>query len=108
MGQRGVREALHYLDDFLVIGPPGSERCGEDLQSCLEVCRGLGVAVAPRKTEGPSTCLTFLGIEIDTMDMVVCLPRDKLSRLRRLIGEWKGKKCASYCPLLGCCNTPPK
>ena len=100
MGQRGVREALHYLDDFLVVGPPGSERCGEDLQCCLEVCRGLGVAVAPQKTEGPSTRLTFLGIEIDTMEMVVRLPRDKLVRLRTLIGEWKGKKCCRKRQLL--------
>ena len=28
------------------------------------------------------------------------LPREKLIRLRKLIGEWKGKKCCSKCQLL--------
>ena len=38
MGQHGVREAIHYLDDFLVFGPPHSEVCGGALHSSLRLC----------------------------------------------------------------------
>ena len=32
---RGVRSALHYLDDFLVLGPPGQPVCGLKLRRQL-------------------------------------------------------------------------
>ena len=44
----------------------------------LWLCETLGVPVAPGKTEGPSTKLVFLGIEIDTRSMVLRLPPPKL------------------------------
>ena len=28
----GVQVRYHYLDDFIVLGPPGSEECAEHLQ----------------------------------------------------------------------------
>ncbi len=37
------------------------------------------------KTEGPSTTMTFLGIELDTVAMTLWLPRKKVSRLQREI-----------------------
>ena len=43
----------------------------------------LGVPLELSKLEGPSTCLTFLGIEIDTVTMQARLPREKLSSLKR-------------------------
>ncbi|XP_075139535.1 uncharacterized protein LOC142214486 [Leptodactylus fuscus] len=41
-----------------------------------------GVPLAPEKTEGPSTCLSFLGIMIDTVLMEFCLPNEKLEDLK--------------------------
>ena len=63
----GVTEVDHYLDDFITIGPPDSEECHHNLSTMLEVCHRLGVPLANEKLEGPSACLTFLGIEIDTV-----------------------------------------
>lgn len=40
----------------------------------------------------PTTCLEFLGIEIDTAAMQARLPGDKLVRLGALIVEWRQKK----------------
>ena len=59
-----VVSALHYLDDFLLLGPT--------------ICEELGLPVAPEKTESPCTALTFLGIEIDTVDCQLRLPQEKL------------------------------
>ena len=65
----GINRQLHYLDDFLFLGAPSSHECAASLQTALQVCRRLGVLVAAHKTEGPSTCLTFLGIHIDSVAM---------------------------------------
>ena len=46
----GLTDGLHYLDDILILGPPGGYECGRNLRLCLGVCRLLGVTVAPHKT----------------------------------------------------------
>jgi len=89
---RGILEVDHYLDDFIIIGPPQSKGCANSLEVLLETCRQLGVPVAVHKCQGPTTCLEFLGIEIDTIAMELRLPQDKLTRLRTLIGEWRLRK----------------
>ena len=38
-------------------------------------CQYLGVPDNPSKTEGPCTKLVFLGIELDTISLTMCLPR---------------------------------
>ena len=88
-------DVLHYLDDFLVVSPPGGWGSqGDDLGTALKLCEELGVPVAAHKTEGPSTVITFLGIEIDTVERVLRLPEEKLCRLQREIERWKGRR---YC-----------
>ena len=79
----------HYLDDFITIGPPAAGVCGENLERILVVCRVLGVPMAMDKLEGPSYCLTFLGIEIDTRAGVLGLPADKL---KEAMTSWTAQK----------------
>jgi hypothetical protein len=71
---RGVAWQLHYLDDFLLMGPPGHAACATALETALDTCRQLGVPVAAHKTEGPATQLTFLGIQVATHAMSLSLP----------------------------------
>ena len=85
---RGVVSALHYLDDFLLLGPPDSLACQAALATTLAACEDLGLPVAPEKTEGPSTVLTFLGIEIDTAANQLRLPQEKLRDLQSSIRKW--------------------
>ena len=85
---RGVTLALHYLDDFLLIGPPSTQACQAALCSTLSTCEELGLPVAPEKTEGPDTTLTFLGIEIDTVAGQLRLPQEKLRDLQATIRKW--------------------
>ena len=85
---RGVGAALHYLDDFLVLGPPASTVCEEALSCTLALCAELGFPVATEKTEGPATTITFLGIELDSMAGQVRFPEHKLTRLLSTISLW--------------------
>ena len=44
------------------------------------------------KEQGPTTCLTFLGIEIDSVTAQLRLPSDKLQRLLSTLALWGDKK----------------
>ena len=93
VSQHGVQHAIHYLDDILLLGPPASGECRRALATSLDLCGALGLPISTHKTEGPSTVINFLGIQIDTQEGVLRLPAEKLSRLRLLITAWRGRKC---------------
>lgn len=62
----GIDFLRHYLDDVLTLGPPASPICHNNLQTCVQLCEKLGLPLHPDKLEGPATCLTILGIELDS------------------------------------------
>ena len=88
MQQQGVTNIMHYLDDFLTLGHPGSQECQNNLDIIKHTCNSLGVPLAAEKLEGPSTTLTFLGITIDTVKMEISLPGPKLSRICHTVQDW--------------------
>lgn len=90
--QKGVRHIEHYLDDFVVVGAPHSSQCADSLRTLTLTCQELGVPLATEKCEGPTSCLTFLGIELDTIAWSMRLPADKLSRIKATLSEWGDKK----------------
>jgi len=50
-----------------------------NLHTMIDIAKYLGITLAMDKVEGPSHCLTFLGIILDTQKMQARLPDDKLS-----------------------------
>ena len=64
--QQGVAPLLHYLDNLFTIGPPDANTCQKYMDTIKEVCEILGFPLAVKKVEGPSTVLSFLGINLDT------------------------------------------
>ena len=60
----------------------------------------LGVPLALQKVEAPTTCLSFLGITLDTVNMEARLPEEKLQRIQLLVAEWLDKKKATKCRIL--------
>jgi hypothetical protein len=61
----------------------------------FDTCKELGIPVASHKTAGPSTCLTFLSIEIDSAALELRLPQEKLHKLKDMLIEWQFKKVCS-------------
>ena len=92
--QRGVSYIAHYLDDFITVGPPNSDQCRRNQTILFDTCKELGVPLAPHKSVGPTTCLVFLGIEIDSRAMELRLPQDKLQALKELLAEWQLRRSA--------------
>ena len=93
--QRGIRHVFHYLDDFIVVARPASPDCRIAIGILNEACTYLGVPIADHKRDGPTTCLTFLGIEVDTMAGQLRLPTEKLHRLQSLLAEWGNRKACT-------------
>lgn len=91
-GTRAGSLPWSYLDDFLFAGPQGTGRCAKLVKAFREVTSQLGVPLAEEKTEGPAQCLTFLGIEIDTITATSRLPQDKLVALRDRIRACMARK----------------
>jgi len=70
---------FHILDDFLIIAQT-EQLCKTYLEIFLEICSKIGIPMAPEKTVGPSTLLTFLGIELDTVRQEARLPLEKIQK----------------------------
>ena len=82
----------HYLNDFVVLGVPGSEQCAVALDTLHQECRLLGVPIAKHKTKGPATCHTFSGIEVNMVAFELRLPEEKLAHLRAQLEAWGDRK----------------
>ena len=90
--QEGIEVVLHYLDDYLLVGAPNSPECERALSILLRVFGELGLPVATNKSEGPTTRLTFLGFELDSVQLEFCLPAGKVAALQMMITEWLDRR----------------
>ena len=57
------------------------------LQSFEAMCYSINVPIAHDKTEGPSQCLEFLGVTLDTIRLQAVLPQSKISSLFQQINH---------------------
>jgi len=88
----GIRFVWHYLDDYITVGSPASGECAFNLNLIVHICQLLGIPLAVAKQVGPTTCIIYLGIEVDSIAMVLRLPHDKLIRIQELVASWQKKK----------------
>ena len=66
----------HYLDDFF-FAHRSYVGCATLMHTFEELCNFVGAPLSSSKTVGPSTCLTFLGLSLDTVSQVVSIPSEK-------------------------------
>ena len=65
-----------------------------------QVCEEAGMPTEPEKEDGPATELVFLGMELDSVNLEIRLPLDKLDRLRQTLREVRGMKACRKRQLL--------
>ena len=87
-----IRHILHILDDFFLIEPPPRANCMTSLCKLLTLMTNLNVPIASSKTYAASTSLEFLGVLLDSQNMIACLPLDKLERTKVELHNWQSKK----------------
>lgn len=94
---------FHILDDFLIVAQSAAT-CANYLHKFLSVCSEIGIPMAPEKTVGPVTCLTFLGIELDTVKQEARLPKDKLEKCLGIICDFLKRKKVTLQELQSLCG----
>ena len=90
----GVQHLLFLLDDFIAFDKPGANaQLTKD--KLLYICDKLGIPLNDKKTEGPCSCLQYLGIELDTIAMEARLPKEKMDRIRALLEHFLSLKACT-------------
>lgn len=77
----------HYLDDFWFAGRKDSSDCLELMDTFDFVCKDIGIPINHDKTEGPTTRLTYLGIEIDSERGELKIPAEKILKISQLLEQ---------------------
>ena len=90
----GVKYVVHYVDDFLFVIKE-REEAERARDQTLALGARIGLPWSADKTEGPTTKLTFLGIQLDTIKMEASLDAGKLHDLRELLKVWEKKTAAT-------------
>ena len=93
--REGVSPLIHYLDDFLLFGPPGSGAAAVGRARTESLFGQCNVPIAHHMTEGPATSVTFLGIQIDTITSKIHLPAEKVHRLQALLTTWQSRRACT-------------
>ena len=90
----GIANILYLLDDFLTLDSPEFE-ASRTMALLTTMFKRLGIQLSSRKTCGPTRCLEYLGITIDTVAMECRLPVDKLERISNMVQSFIGRRTCS-------------
>ena len=82
--KRARHKFVHYLDDFFTIHRLKMV-CSSIMSVFKLVCDQIGMPVSPDKSEGPTQVIEFLGLMIDTIEMVVRILRDKMQDITLIL-----------------------
>ena len=79
---------LNYIDDLVYIGLPS--KIHQSYQFLLSLLKDL--EVSDSKLVPPSTCVTCLGIQVDTVNKTLSIPEEKLQEIKNMCKTWTHKK----------------
>ena len=83
---------VHYSDDFFLVSGAIMDNAKCDLNTLRTAFQTLNIPIAPDKLVGPTTVITYLGIEINSVDMTIGIPDEKYSELMHIIQTWLNRK----------------
>ncbi len=75
----------HFMDDYIIFAAKDagkSRSCHDMLELFKGLCKDLGVPLAPDKTIGPTSKITYLGLQIDSESQTVSVPQEKLDKVK--------------------------
>ena len=82
MNSYGYMSVVCYRDDFLIVKPT-YDKCKAAMSFLMWLLHRLGFSISYNKVLGPSQVMVFLGTELNTLDMSLALPHDKLQKNRQ-------------------------
>ena len=92
MAQHGFPNLHNYTDDLIYTGLPSDIH--KSYAFLTELLSHLGLDISVKKLVPPSTSVTCLGIQIDTINRTISVPPKKLQEIVNLCNAWTSK---TYC-----------
>lgn len=87
-------EAYNYLDDIICLSDSYEQGVVDQL-FVIKLLRRLGFYLAWQKISSPSRKCIYLGVEIDTVEMCMCLPDAKVQKIKKELKFWEGRRKAT-------------
>ena len=84
---------VNYLDDFIGVASP--DTAPQDYETCGHLLRDLGLQESLAKACPPSTVLTCLGVEVNTVDLTLSVTPERLHEIETLLLPWIGRRSAT-------------
>ena len=84
--RRTGKPNINYLDDFFFAALL-KLLCNRQIEAFMQVCEEIGMPVNLEKTFWGTTCLTFLGLLINTVSQTISIPVEKIQRAMELINK---------------------
>ena len=88
-----VTHMSHILDDFIFFGTD-YQSCKRHLHTFQTLATSLNIPIKHQKTVQPATTVILHGIEVDTINMTMRLPQDKLQDALAKVTELSSRKKA--------------
>ncbi len=91
-------QIIHFCDDYLLVGGPENSEslsCAFIKESFENTCEKLGVPLSPEKVVGPTTKITYLGLEIDSVKQMIAIPQQKLLKITEKVKQAMSKNLIS-------------
>lgn len=83
--------AKMYIDDLIILSP-NLQKANRDLNVAQTLLKELGLPEAQDKIQRPATRVTWLGVEIDSVEMTVSMPEGKLTEVRQCVENARSRR----------------
>ena len=89
-----LSKLVHYADDFFLVSKQVEDTARNELILLQQAFSYLDIPLGKDKILGPSTSMTYLGIEINSVDLTISLPQEKYNDILLELKYWlKRKNC---------------
>ena len=82
-------QVVNYLDDFG--GAERWDKAQEAYEGLAQVLQQCGLVEAADKACEPQCVMTFLGIQLNTLDLTLTITQDRLDEIAQLLHSWEAK-----------------
>ena len=89
-GEGSPFQVCNYVDDIGGV-EPNKERAVVAYNKLSWLLSDLGLGESLKKAEPPTTRITYLGVEFDSIKMTMSVPPDKITEIKAEIGQWARK-----------------
>ena len=83
-------DIINYIDDLIGFGLPSTVH--NSYKYLCELLEKLGLTISSKKLFPPSTVVTCLGVQIDTVKGTISVPPEKLKKIMHICFTWESKK----------------